>query len=39
MLSVCHSLESVTWNGHYLSEVYCPWSVGGEEGEDICSFS
>jgi hypothetical protein len=39
MLSVCHLLESVKWNGHYLSQVDCLWSVGGVEGENICSFS
>jgi len=33
MLSVCHLLDSVKWNGHCLSEVDCLWSAGREKGE------
>jgi len=39
MLSVCHLLDSVKWNGHYLSEVDCLWSAGEVEVGNICSFS
>jgi hypothetical protein len=38
MLSVCHLLESVEWNGHYLSEVECLRSVGGVEAEIFVPF-